>query len=97
MFCMFCMYNLLKCAIFAYNYTNPCLLHCGSVITLHCFPPLIISTFKDCIRLMFDAFRPKRSYGMGLSVCMSRLYCSTWKTVCLKERKESGRNASWQL
>jgi hypothetical protein len=32
-----------------------------------------------------------------LSVCMSRLYCSTWKTICLKEIEEAGRNASWQL
>ncbi len=31
------------------------------------------------------------------SVCLSRLYCSTCKTICPKEIKETSRNASWQL
>ncbi len=30
-------------------------------------------------------FGPKRSYGMGLSARMSRLYCSTLKTICPKK------------
>jgi hypothetical protein len=31
------------------------------------------------------------------SVRLSRLYCSTWKTICAKEIEETARNASWQL
>jgi hypothetical protein len=40
--------------------------------------------------------RLKRSYGMGLSVCLclSRLYCSTCKTICPNEIKETSRNAN---
>jgi hypothetical protein len=40
--------------------------------------------------------RSKRSYGMGLSDCPSRLSCSVYKTIFPEEIKESSRNANWK-
>jgi hypothetical protein len=63
------------------------------------------SRFRDSKSMAFShiftsqLLRPKRSYGMGLSGWMDVRHASTAALVkpCLKEIKETGRNASWQL
>jgi hypothetical protein len=49
--------------------------------------------FLEGHSLVLMHFRPKTSYGMGLSVCPSRLYSSVYKTICPKEIKKASRNA----
>jgi hypothetical protein len=46
-------------------------------------------------------FRPKRSYGMGLSVCLdvsasTAALVKPYMYVCLNEIKEAGWNANWK-
>jgi hypothetical protein len=86
-----------------YIYLSVCLSVCPSVRLYVCLSVCLSVRLYVCLSVrpficlsVCLSVCPPVCLSVCLSVCMSRFYCSTRKTICLEEIKETSRNANSQ-